>query len=155
ILFSLVFWPPFRLTLARRPPFSHPSAASFGGSPVAKSTSSAKRVFFFGNKKAEGMSAAPTESERKLILGGKGAGLADMTAAGLPVPPGFTISIPCCEEYYKLGRKLSDATKKQIIESLAKVEKAMGKKLGDSNNPLLVSVRSGAARSMPGMMETI
>jgi pyruvate,orthophosphate dikinase len=120
----------------------------------AKSTG-AKRVFFFGNKKAEGMSAAPTESARKLILGGKGAGLADMTAAGLPVPPGFTISIPCCEEYYKLGKKMSDATKKEILSSLAKVEAAMGKKLGDANDPLLVSVRSGAARSMPGMMETI
>jgi len=128
---------------------------------VAKKTSSkpatagAKRVFFFGKAKAEGMTVAGTEAERKLILGGKGAGLADMTSAGLPVPPGFTISIPCCEEYYKLGLKLSDTTKKQIIESLSKVEAAMGKKLGDPNDPLLVSVRSGAARSMPGMMETI
>jgi pyruvate,orthophosphate dikinase len=124
-------------------------------SPKSAKTSGAKRVFFFGNKKAEGMTAAPTESQRKLILGGKGQGLADMTSAGLPVPPGFTISIPCCEEYYKLGRKLSDATKKEIISSLAKVEAAMGKKLGDPRDPLLVSVRSGAARSMPGMMETI
>ncbi len=125
--------------------------------PTAKPSKSSgpKRVFFFGNGKAEGMTAAPTEAQRKLILGGKGQGLADMTAAGLPVPPGFTISIPCCEEYYQLGRKLSQATKSQILESLAKVEKAMGKKLGDANDPLLVSVRSGAARSMPGMMETI
>ena len=122
---------------------------------TSKSASAPKRVFFFGAGKAEGMTAAKTEAERKLILGGKGAGLADMTAAGLPVPPGFTISIPCCEEYYHLGRKLSEATKKQVIESLAKVEAAMGKKLGDPNDPLLVSVRSGAARSMPGMMETI
>jgi pyruvate,orthophosphate dikinase len=114
-----------------------------------------KRVFFFGKGQAEGIKAAPTEAAAKLILGGKGQGLADMTAAGLPVPPGFTISIPCCEEYYALGKKLSPETKKQVLESLAKVEKAMGKKLGDANDPLLVSVRSGAARSMPGMMETI
>ena len=129
---------------------------------MAKKTSSkpvkssgAKRVFFFGNGKAEGMAVAPTEAARKNVLGGKGAGLADMTSAGLPVPPGFTISIPCCEEYYKLGLKLSEQTKKEIFTSLAKVEAAMGKKLGDASDPLLVSVRSGAARSMPGMMETI
>ncbi len=126
-------------------------------SPKSAKSSGAKRVFFFGNGKAEGMTAAPTEAQSKLILRyGKGQGLAKtLTAAGLPVPPGFTISIPCCEEYYKLGRKLSNETKKQILDSLAKVEKAMGKKLGDANDPLLVSVRSGAARSMPGMMETI
>jgi pyruvate,orthophosphate dikinase len=114
-----------------------------------------KRVFFFGGGKAEGMTVAKTESERKMILGGKGAGLADMTAAGLPVPPGFTISVPNCEEYYKLGRKMSTELKNQVRENMAKVEKAMGKKFGDINDPLLVSVRSGAARSMPGMMETI
>ncbi|HML75899.1 MAG TPA: pyruvate, phosphate dikinase [Anaerohalosphaeraceae bacterium] len=114
-----------------------------------------KTVFFFGNGKAEGMTVAKTESERKMILGGKGAGLADMTAAGLPVPPGFTISIPNCEEYYKVGRKISNALKTEVRENMAKVEKAMGKKFGDVNDPLLFSVRSGAARSMPGMMETI
>lgn len=114
-----------------------------------------KLVFFFGNSKAEGMAVAKTEGERKMILGGKGAGLADMTAAGLPVPPGFTISIPNCEEYYKLGKKLSNELKKQAKENMAKVEKAMGKKFGDVKDPLLFSVRSGAARSMPGMMETI
>ncbi len=114
-----------------------------------------KTVFFFGNGKAEGMSVAPTDAERRLILGGKGAGLADMTAAGLPVPPGFTISIPECENYYKNGRKLSESLKQQVRDNMAKVEKAFGKKFGDVNDPLLVSVRSGAARSMPGMMETI
>jgi len=114
-----------------------------------------KTVFFFGNGKAEGMTVAKTESERKMILGGKGAGLADMTAAGLPVPPGFTISVPNCEEYYKVGRKISNALKAEVRENMAKVEKAMGKKFGDVNDPLLFSVRSGAARSMPGMMETI
>jgi pyruvate,orthophosphate dikinase len=114
-----------------------------------------KLVYFFGGAKAEGMTVAKTESERKMILGGKGAGLADMTAAGLPVPPGFTISVPCCEDYYKQGRKLSNEVKNQVRENMAKVEKSMGKKFGDVNDPLLFSVRSGAARSMPGMMETI
>ena len=121
----------------------------------ASDKKTAKSVYFFGNGKAEGMTVAKTESERKMILGGKGAGLADMTAAGLPVPPGFTISIPNCEDYYKQGRKISSALQKQVRENMAKVEKAMGKKFGDVNDPLMFSVRSGAARSMPGMMETI
>ncbi len=116
---------------------------------------SSKLVYYFGSGKAEGMKAGATESQRKMVLGGKGLGLAEMTAAGLPVPPGLTISIPCCEEYYQNGRKLSKQTKKQVLENLAKVQAAMGKKLGDAKDPLLVSVRSGAARSMPGMMETI
>jgi len=135
---------------------SKSSAKSVKKAPAGKAKDAvAKRVFFFGNGKAEGMKSASTESQRRMMLGGKGAGLADMTSAGLPVPPGFTISIPCCEEYYQLGRKLSDKTKKEVLENLTKVEAAMGKKLGDPNDPLLVSVRSGAARSMPGMMETI
>jgi pyruvate,orthophosphate dikinase len=120
---------------------------------MAKKTE--KRVYYFGNGKAEGMTVAKTEFDRKMILGGKGAGLADMTAAGLPVPPGFTISVDNCEDYYKCGKKLSDDLKKQARENMAKVEKAMGKKFGDVKDPLLFSVRSGAARSMPGMMETI
>jgi pyruvate,orthophosphate dikinase len=120
-----------------------------------KMAKSKKTVFFFGAGKAEGMTVAKTDGERRMILGGKGAGLADMTAAGLPVPPGFTISIPECEDYYKQGRKISEQLKKQARENMAKVEKQMKKKFGDVNDPLLFSVRSGAARSMPGMMETI
>jgi pyruvate,orthophosphate dikinase len=116
---------------------------------------SVKTVFFFGAGKAEGMSVAKDDGDRKMILGGKGAGLADMTFAGLPVPPGFTISIDECENYYKQGRKLAESVKKQVRENMAKVEKDMKKKFGDVNDPLLFSVRSGAARSMPGMMETI
>ncbi|MEN6385629.1 MAG: pyruvate, phosphate dikinase [Phycisphaerales bacterium] len=116
---------------------------------------SEKTVFFFGAKTAEGMKVAKTDAERRMILGGKGAGLADMTSAGLPVPPGFTISVGECESYYKQGRKISEALKKQVRENMAKVEKQMGKKFGDVKDPLLFSVRSGAARSMPGMMETI
>ena len=99
----------------------------------------------------------PPKLSRKLILGGKGQGLADMTAAGLPVPPGFTISIPCCEEYYKLGKTLSAHTKKEILENLAKVEKDMGKKLGDPNGSMAAGLGPlrYAALPMPGMMETI
>jgi pyruvate,orthophosphate dikinase len=111
----------------------------------------AKRVFFFGGGKAE----AKGKDLTKNVLGGKGVGLMEMTSIGLPVPGGFTISIPTCEEYYKLGRKFPKGVDKEVKEALAKLEKVTGKKLGDSNDPLLVSVRSGAARSMPGMLETI
>ena len=89
------------------------------------------------------------------ILGGKGANLAEMTAIGLPVPPGFTISTDACVKYYENNQKLSDEIINQIYEKLAELEKLTGKKLGDLENPLLVSVRSGARISMPGMMDTI
>jgi len=108
-----------------------------------------KYVFAFGGKVAEGAGLS------KDILGGKGAGLMDMTKIGLPVPAGFTISIPACEEYYKAGRKLPKAIVLEVTAAVAKLEKMVGKKLGDDRDPLLVSVRSGAARSMPGMLETI
>jgi pyruvate,orthophosphate dikinase len=91
---------------------------------------SEKSVFFFGAGKAEGMKVAKTDAERRMILGGKGAGLADMTSAGLPVPPGFTISVGECEGYYKQGRKISEALKKQVRENMAKVEKQMAKNSG-------------------------
>jgi pyruvate,orthophosphate dikinase len=120
--------------------------------PTAKAASSVKKhVFFFGNGKAEATGA----NLSKEVLGGKGVGLMEMTSIGLPVPGGFTISIDTCEEYYRLGRKLPKTLEKEVMEALAKLEKATGKKLGDENDPLLVSVRSGAARSMPGMLETI
>lgn len=95
------------------------------------------------------------KKEMKELLGGKGANLAEMTNVGLPVPPGFTITTEACDKYYKDGKKVSDDVKKQVLEKLAELEKTMGKKLGDANDPLLVSVRSGAAASMPGMMDTI
>ncbi len=110
-----------------------------------------KHVFFFGNGKAEATGANLV----KEVLGGKGVGLMEMTSIGLPVPGGFTISIDTCEEYYKLGRKLPKTLEKEVTDALTKLEKSVGKKLGDENDPLLVSVRSGAARSMPGMLETI
>jgi pyruvate, orthophosphate dikinase len=108
-----------------------------------------KWVYFFGAGKAEG------DGEWRDLLGGKGAGLAEMTKIGLPVPAGFTISTEACDYFYKNNKKYPAELKKQVLDNVAKLEKATKKKLGDPKNPLLVSVRSGSARSMPGMMETI
>jgi len=108
-----------------------------------------KWVYFFGAGKAEG------DGTWRDLLGGKGAGLAEMTRIGLPVPGGFTISTEACEYFYKNGKKFPPELKKQVSENVARLEKITGKKLGDPKSPLLVSVRSGSARSMPGMMETI
>ena len=108
-----------------------------------------KFVYFFGNKKAEG------NGKMKDLLGGKGAGLAEMTNIGLPVPAGFTITTEVCEIYYNNNKKYPEEVKKEVLENLKKLEETTGKKLGDPNDPLLVSVRSGAPISMPGMMETI
>ncbi len=105
-------------------------------------------VFFFGNGKAEGT------RKMKSVLGGKGANLAEMTNLGVPVPAGFTIAASECIEYLKSG-KYSDKLRAEVEGNIARLEQATGKKLGDPKNPLLVSVRSGAAVSMPGMMETI
>jgi pyruvate, orthophosphate dikinase len=108
-----------------------------------------KWVYFFGAGKAEG------DGEWRDVLGGKGAGLAEMTRIGLPVPAGFTISTEACDYFYKNNKKYPSELAKQVKENVAKLEKTTKKKLGDPKNPLLVSVRSGSARSMPGMMETI
>ena len=89
------------------------------------------------------------------LLGGKGANLAEMTNIGLPVPQGFTISTEACTQYYEDGRKINDDIQKEILEYVTKLEGITGKKFGDKENPLLVSVRSGARASMPGMMDTI
>lgn len=94
-------------------------------------------------------------SNMRDLLGGKGANLAEMTSIGLPVPFGFTITTEACNAYYEAGKKISDEIKEQILASLKNLEEKMGKKLGDPTNPLLVSVRSGAVFSMPGMMDTI
>ena len=88
------------------------------------------------------------------LLGGKGANLAEMTNLGLPVPQGFTITTEACTQYYEDGRKINDEIMEQIMESITKMEEITGKKFGDKENPLLVSVRSGARASMPGMMDT-
>src|SRR5882757_11349517 len=105
-------------------------------------------VFFFGAGKAEG------NGKMKDELGGKGAGLAEMTNAGLPVPPGFTIQTAACREYMKTG-KVSDILDRQTKSALEQLEKLQAQKLGAGENPMLVSVRSGAKFSMPGMMDTI
>ena len=89
------------------------------------------------------------------LLGGKGANLAEMTKIGLPVPQGFTISTEACTQYYEVGRQINDSIMAEIMENIAKMETITGKKFGDKENPLLVSVRSGARASMPGMMDTI
>jgi pyruvate,orthophosphate dikinase len=108
-----------------------------------------KRVFFFGGGKAEG------KGTQRNLLGGKGAGLAEMAGLGLPVPAGFTITTDVCTEYNKLGKKLPAVLTKEVEKALARVEAVMGRKFGDPNDPLLVSCRSGARKSMPGMMETV
>jgi pyruvate, orthophosphate dikinase len=108
-----------------------------------------KYVYFFGAGKADGT------GEMKEVLGGKGAGLAEMTRIGLPVPAGFTITTEACDYFFKHGRKNPKELKGQVSSALSRLEKLTKKKLGDAKDPLLVSVRSGSARSMPGMMETI
>ena len=108
-----------------------------------------KYVYFFGDGQAEG------KGEMKDNLGGKGAGLAEMTRAGLPVPPGFTISTEVCRLYYASDNNISPEAYGQIDSCLQRLEELSGQKLGDEENPLLVSVRSGAKFSMPGMMDTI
>src|ERR1700691_5064792 len=108
-----------------------------------------KYVYFFGAGKADG------NGDMREILGGKGAGLAEMTKIGLPVPAGFTITTETCDYYFKHGRKYPKELRAEVAKNLARLEKLTKKKLGDANDPLLVSVRSGSARSMPGMMETI
>ncbi|MFH1717682.1 MAG: pyruvate, phosphate dikinase [Planctomycetota bacterium] len=108
-----------------------------------------KRVYFFGGGKAEG------NAKMKELLGGKGANLAEMTNLGVPVPAGFTIATKVCSEYYKSGGKWPEGLVQEVDENLAKLEKTMNAKLGDPGSPLLVSVRSGASVSMPGMMDTV
>ncbi|HXF04704.1 MAG TPA: pyruvate, phosphate dikinase [Blastocatellia bacterium] len=108
-----------------------------------------KYVYFFGDGKAEG------SARLRDLLGGKGAGLAEMTNAGLPVPPGFTITTEACRVYYERGGNLTDEIEHQMREALQRLEQLRGERLGDSERPLLVSVRSGAKFSMPGMMDTI
>ncbi|MAI77420.1 MAG: pyruvate, phosphate dikinase [Deltaproteobacteria bacterium] len=110
---------------------------------------SARRVFFFGDGKADG------DSQLRELLGGKGANLAEMTNLGVPVPPGFTLSTEVCIEYRKKKSKLAAAVKADVLTALAGVERVRGRRFGDAANPLLVSVRSGARVSMPGMMDTI
>ncbi|HEX5434264.1 MAG TPA: PEP/pyruvate-binding domain-containing protein, partial [Candidatus Angelobacter sp.] len=123
-------------------PVSHPPTE------VARKPKETQYVFFFGAGKADG------NGKMKDELGGKGAGLAEMTNAGLPVPPGFTIQTEACREYMRTN-KTSEAVALQMMAALSRLEELQGQRLGKGDNPLLVSVRSGAKFSMPGMMDTI
>src|ERR1700692_2658190 len=117
--------------------------------PKKNNSKSRKHVYFYGNGKADG------NRHLKDLLGGKGSGLAEMTNAGLPVPPGFTISTEVCNIYDAQKATIPAAIDREIAEHLRKLEKVAGATLGSADNPLLVSVRSGAKFSMPGMMDTI
>ena len=110
-----------------------------------------KYIYLFSKEKTE----TPNTDKPKYILGGKGASLVEMTKLGIPVPPGFVISIDVCDYFYKHDEKYPEGLMDEVKEYLKEVEKQTGKKFGDSKNPLLLSVRSGAAVSMPGMMDTV
>ncbi|HET9052058.1 MAG TPA: pyruvate, phosphate dikinase [Candidatus Dormibacteraeota bacterium] len=138
---------------------ARPSASAARGSAAGKAA---------GRSSAGPRSAAGRARSRKWVwpfeeggahlrdlLGGKGAGVAEMTRAGLPVPPGFTITTEACNEFYRLGRRFPDGLWDQVVTALRRVERKTGKRFGDPRNPLLVSVRSGAKFSMPGMMDTV
>ncbi|MEK6614078.1 MAG: PEP/pyruvate-binding domain-containing protein, partial [Candidatus Binatota bacterium] len=108
-----------------------------------------KFVYFFGGGKAEG------KAGMRELLGGKGAGLHEMTRIGVPVPPGFTITTEVCSYYYGHRRQYPKGLERVVTEALRRIEKNIGRRFGDPHNPLLVSVRSGARDSMPGMMDTV
>jgi pyruvate,orthophosphate dikinase len=125
------------------------STVGRNGSGAKDRSKKSKYVYYFGDGRADG------DGKMKPLLGGKGANLAEMTRIGLPVPPGFTITTEVCTHFYDNGRKYPAELNAQVEAAVAKIEKSLGKKLGDLDNPLLLSVRSGARDSMPGMMDTI
>jgi pyruvate,orthophosphate dikinase len=155
--------PPRPAPARKAPPARKPAAARAPAKPAAKSKTKAapakaaaskapakgKWVYLFGNGKAEG------RADMRDLLGGKGAGLAEMANLGLPVPPGFTITTEVCTHYYDNGNAYPKALKEQVAAALKEVGRITGKGFGDAGNPLLVSVRSGARASMPGMMDTV
>src|SRR5215831_9973581 len=116
---------------------------------VAKKTRTPRYVYYFGDGHADG------RGTQKPLLGGKGANLHEMTRIGLPVPPGFTITTEVCSYFYDHNRTYPRELEAKVAAALTKVEESVDKKLGDKDRPLLVSVRSGARDSMPGMMDTI
>src|SRR5687768_1678082 len=140
-------------TLPHRPrvrkPIVNPRCRGRGDPPSRRANMNGKYVYSFGGKTADG------DGKMKELLGGKGAGLAEMCRIGMPVPPGFTITTEVCAAYYEQGKKIPEAAIPEIDAALKKVESTFGKKFGDTSDPLLVSVRSGAALSMPGMMNTV
>jgi pyruvate,orthophosphate dikinase len=125
------------------------SLKTISGKATPSKLQAQKMVYFFGASKCDG------NGSMKILLGGKGANLADMTSIGLPVPPGFTITTDTCAAYYKAGQRLPVGLMNEVHRCMNMLEKESGKKFGSAENPLLVSVRSGAAVSMPGMMDTI
>src|ERR1700761_4926311 len=116
---------------------------------LVEGRASARWVYSFGGGSADG------DASMKNLLGGKGANLAEMSALGLPVPPGFTITTEACTHFYAHERTYPDSLRDDVAKALAEVERLTGKRFGDPANPLLVSVRSGARASMPGMMDTV
>jgi pyruvate,orthophosphate dikinase len=133
----------------KKPSSKKVSAKAIKSTQKAKSSKKTRYVYYFGDGKADGA------GKMKPLLGGKGANLAEMTRIGLPVPPGFTITTEVCTYYYQNKKSYPPELNEQVSTALAKVEKSVGKRLGDRDNPLLLSVRSGARDSMPGMMDTI
>ncbi len=117
--------------------------------PVSTTNATAKYVYLFGDGKADG------SADMRNLLGGKGAGLAEMTNLGVPVPPGFTITTEVCTAFYELGRSYPKDLDQQVRDGVTFVEKLLDRRFGDPERPLLVSVRSGARVSMPGMMDTV
>jgi pyruvate, orthophosphate dikinase len=136
-------------TKVKKPSSKKVSTKVIRSTQKAKSSKKTRYVYYFGDGKADG------EGKMKPLLGGKGANLAEMTRIGLPVPPGFTITTEVCTYYYENKKSYPTELNEQVSTALAKVEKSVGKRLGDRNSPLLLSVRSGARDSMPGMMDTI
>src|SRR2546423_5490838 len=116
---------------------------------MARERAMTKYVYYFGDGHAEG------NAKMKDVLGGKGAGLAEMTNIGVPVPPGFTISTEVCTYFNEHDKTYPPELNDAVAENLARVEQSVGRRFGDRDKPLLVSVRSGARASMPGMMDTI
>src|SRR6266436_7954555 len=137
-----------RLSSTRSAPGRRPAARARGAARK-KSLGETKWVYSFGNGKAQG------RANMRNLLGCKGAGLAEMANLGLPVPPGFTITTAVCSHYYENGKTYPKNLEDQVIAALAEVGRITGKSFGDPSNPLLVSVRSGARASMPGMMDTV
>src|ERR1041385_1546327 len=133
-----------RLQRARKPLRLKTRKAAAG-----KRTRAPRYVYYFGDGHADGTGT------QKALLGGKGANLHEMTRIGLPVPPGFTITTEVCSYFYDHNRSYPPQLEAQVAAAMAKVEESTGKKFGDQERPLLVSVRSGARDSMPGMMDTI
>ncbi len=120
------------------------------GSQTPKQTAAPTQwVYFFGDGKADGSAGM------RDILGGKGAGIAEMTNAGIPVPPGYTITTAACRQFFEAGGRLLDSIVEEEESALKRLERFLGRRLGDPENPLLVSVRSGSPISMPGMMDTV